>query len=70
MVGIVDCKIVSQARCKIVSGIEIAAREKTPREDAKPPFDLVEPGAMFGRKMEHMLVRRIAQERPPLGASA
>ena len=25
---------------------------------------------MFGRKMEHMLVRRIAQERPSLGTSA
>src|SRR5512145_3485585 len=70
MVGIVDFKIVRQARCKIVHCIEIAALEKTPREDAQPQCDLVEPGAMFGRKMAHMLVSQIAQERPPLCASA
>ena len=68
--GVVDLKIVRQAGFKSLGRIEIAALEKTPCEDAKPQFDLVEPGAMFGRKMEHMLVSRIAQERPPLGAAA
>ena len=43
VMGIVDFKIVIQARFKIVGRIEIAALEKTPCQDAKPQFDLVEP---------------------------
>ncbi len=41
--GVVDLKIVRQASFKIVGRIEITAFEKTPRQDAKPQFHLVEP---------------------------
>src|SRR3989440_6142787 len=36
-------KIIRQARCKILGRIEIAALEKSPRQDAQPQFHLVEP---------------------------
>ena len=67
--GVVDFQIVRQTGCKILDGTEIAAFEKPPGQDAKPQFHLIEPGAMFGRKMEHMLMGRIAQEGPPLPPS-
>src|SRR6266700_6908187 len=43
VMGVEDLKISRQARCKILGRIEIAALEKTPRQDAKPQFHLVEP---------------------------
>lgn len=43
VMGVVDLKIVFQARCKIVGRMEIAALEKPTGEDAKPQFHLVEP---------------------------
>ena len=67
--GVIDFKIVRQARFKIVGRIEIAALEKTPCEDAKPQFDLVEPCTVFGGKVEDMLMGRIAQEGPPLSTA-
>jgi hypothetical protein len=70
MGGMVDGQRVSPARVKIVSGLASAAREQTPREDATPPGDLGEPGALCGRHMDHLLGRRSAQARPPRGASA
>src|SRR5215831_20844097 len=36
----------------------------------EPQLHLVEPGAMFRCKVEHMLMARITQERPPLHSSA
>src|SRR5262245_34097370 len=44
VMGVVDLKIVIQARFKILGRIEITALEKTPRQDAKPQFHLVEIG--------------------------
>ena len=43
MVGVVDFKIVIQARFKILGRIEIAAFEKPTGQDAKPQLDLIEP---------------------------
>ena len=43
VMGVVDFKIVIQARFKILGRIEIAALEKTARQDAQPQFHLVEP---------------------------
>ena len=43
MMGVVDFKIVSQTRFKIVGRIEIPALEKATGQDAKPQFDLIEP---------------------------
>ena len=69
VIGVVDLKIVRQARVKILGRSVIAALEKTPRQDAKPQLHLIEPGAMLGRKVKDMLMGRIAEERTPLGAS-
>ena len=60
--GIVDFKRVSQAGGKIVGRIVIAALEKPPRQDTKPQRHLIQPGAMFGRKVKDRLMGRIAQE--------
>ena len=68
--GVVDLKIVTQTGFKILRRVEIASFEKAPGQHAKPELDLVEPGAMFGRKMEHMLMARITQEGPPLRTPA
>ena len=67
---IVDLQIVTQTGCKVLGGTAVAPCQKTPRQDAKPPLHLVEPGAMLGRTVEPMLRARIAQERPPLPAAA
>ena len=69
VIGVVDLKIVRQARVKILGRSVIAALEKTPRQDAKPQLHLIEPGAVLGRKVKDMLVGRIAEKRTPLGAS-
>ncbi len=50
----------SQTGFKSVGRIEIASFEKPTGQDAEPQLHLIEPGAMLGRKMEHMLVGRIA----------
>ena len=69
VMGVVDLKIVRQAGFKSLGRIEIAALEKTPRQDTKPQFHLIQPRAMYGRKVKDMLMGRIAEERTPLGAS-
>jgi hypothetical protein len=66
MMGIVDCKRIEQARCKIGGRIKIATFEKTPGQNAKPQFDLVEPGAVCRSKVQDMLMGWIAQESTPL----
>src|SRR6266853_2182758 len=45
---------------------KIASLKKPTGQDAKPQLHLIEPGAMFGGKVEHMLMARIAQEGTPL----
>ncbi len=66
MMGVVDLQRVRQAGCKILGRIEIATLKKSPRQNAKPSFHLVEPCAVFGGKVEDMLMGRIAQEGTPL----
>ena len=68
--GVVDRERVIQAGFNIVGRIVIASWQKTTGQDAQPPLDLVEPGAMFGRTMEDRLRGRIPQARPPLHTSA
>ncbi len=68
--GVVDLEIVIQTGFKVLGGTEVASLQKPTGQDAKPQLNLVEPGAMFGRKMEHMLMARITQEGTPLHASA
>jgi len=59
---VVDLEIFRQAGFKIVGRIVIATLQKTPRQNAKPQLHLIQPGAMFGRKVKDMLMGRIAQE--------
>ena len=54
VMGIVEFQIVRQTLCKILGRIEIAALEKTPRQDAKPQLYLIQPGAMFWRKVSKL----------------
>jgi hypothetical protein len=67
--GVIDLKIVTQTGFKVLGRTEIASFQKTTGQDTKPQLNLVEPGTMFGRKVEHMLMARITQERPPLHTS-
>lgn len=69
VVGVIDFEIVTQTGFKIVGRIEITSFQKPTGQDAEPQLHLIEPGAMLGRKVEHMLMGRIAQEGPPLHAS-
>jgi hypothetical protein len=70
-VGIVSnlLRIFASRYFKILAGKdpEIASLQKPTGQDAKPQRNLVEPGAMFGRKVGPMLMTWIAQEppRPP-----
>lgn len=67
---VIDLQIVPQTGGKVLRGTEIASFQKATRQHAKPQLNLVEPGAMFGGKVEHMLMARIAQESPPLSTPA
>ena len=67
--GVIDLKIVTQTGFKVLGRTEIASFQKATGQDTKPQLNLVEPGPMFGRKVEHMLMARITQERPPLHTS-
>jgi hypothetical protein len=69
MMGVIDLHVVSQTSGKSVGRLAIATVEKPPGQDAEPQLDLVEPGAVFRRKMAHMSMTRIAQEGPALHAS-
>ena len=69
VMGVVDFQIVGQAGVKIVDRRVIAALEKTPCQDAKPSFHLIEPGTVLGRKVQDMLVGRLAEKRTSLGTS-
>lgn len=69
MMGVIDLKIVSQPGFKHGCRIEIAPLEKLPGQDAEPQLDLVEPGAVFRSKMEHMIMARSAEKSPALHAA-
>jgi hypothetical protein len=69
MMGIVDLQIGGETRVKILGRSVIATLEKTPRQDTKPQFHLIQPRAMYGRKVKDMLMGRIAEKRAPLDAA-
>ena len=64
--GVVDLDIVIETGGKILGRTEVASLQKPAGQDAKPQLHLVEPGAMFGCKVEDMLMAWIAQECPAL----
>jgi len=70
MMGVIDLQVVSQPGYKRGGRIEIASLEKLPGQDAEPQLDLVEPGAVFRGKMEHMSMTRIAEKNPSLYTAA
>src|SRR6516162_2837714 len=47
---------------------EIAMPQEAARQHAEPQLHLIQPRAMLGREVKHMLVRWVAQKRPPLPA--
>lgn len=65
--GVVNLQIVRQTRVKIVGRSVITALEEPPGHDTKPPLHLIQPGAVLGGKVEHMLMGRITQENASLG---
>ena len=67
---VVNLKRVTQTGCKLLGRTDIASFQKLTGQDATPQRNLIEPGAMFGRKVEHMLMSRVAQKGPSLPASA
>ena len=67
--AVVDLQRVRQARVKIVGRSVIATREEPPRQDAQPPRHLVQPGARRGGRVQALLLRRVTQEGPSLGAT-
>ena len=67
--GVVDVKIIDKTGGKVCRRAEVPTFQKATRQDAKPQLDLIEPRPMFGRKMEHMLMRWVAQEGSSLHAS-
>src|SRR3989454_5584364 len=69
IMGVVYVKIIKQLSLKVVDRTKVPALDKTAGQHPKLPFHLIEPRPVFGRKMQHILMRRIAQERSPLHAS-
>jgi hypothetical protein len=67
---VIDLKRVIQTGCEILGGTAIASLQKPTGQDTQPQLHLVEPRAMFRRKVEHMLMVRIAQEGTPLYPAA
>ena len=63
--GVVHIQVIKQLRLKVVDRTKVPALEKTASQPPQPSCDLIEPRPMFGREMQYMLMRRIAQERAP-----
>ena len=69
-VFIVVVQVGGQPIGKLFGRGEVATFQKTSSQGAEPEFDLVEPGAVLGSEMEHVLVFGVGQESPPLRAGA
>src|SRR4029434_6290694 len=54
VMGVVDVKLIHQTGFQVLRGAKITPFQKTARQDAKPQLDLIQPGAMDGRKVKHM----------------
>jgi hypothetical protein len=61
--GVVVVQIRGQARDEFLGRCEVAALQETTSQGAEPKFDLVEPGTVLGREVEHMLVSGIGAAR-------
>jgi hypothetical protein len=57
VMGVVDVKIIHQTGFKVLRRAKITPFQKTARQDTKPQLDLIQPGAMDGRKVQHMWMR-------------
>ena len=66
--GVIDLKIVTQTGFKVGRN-RSCPFQKTPRKTLNHNSTWLS-RSMFGRKVEHMLMARIAQERPPLHRGA
>ena len=68
--GVVIVQVCGQACDEVLGRCEVAAFQEAARQGAEPQFDLVEPRAMLGREVEHVLVVGIGQKGTPLLAGA
>ena len=58
-----------QSRLEVLSRTKVALCKEPATENPEPKFDLIEPTAVLGREMEHVLVRWVAQKRSPFLAA-
>ena len=56
----------TQPPLELLRRAEVAPAQEAPGQHAEPQLDLVQPRPVRGREVEHVLVRRVGQERPPL----
>ena len=66
--SVVFVKVRGQACDEFLGRSKVAALEPATRQRAEPQFDLVEPRAVFGREVEHVLVFGVRQKGASLGA--
>jgi hypothetical protein len=69
-VSIMVVEVGDQARDEFLGRGEIAAFQEAACQGAEPQFDLVEPGAVFGREVEYVLVFGVRQKGASLLAGA
>ncbi len=69
-VSVVVVEVRGQARDEVLGGCEVAAFQEATCQSAEPQLDLVEPGAVFGGVVEHMLVFGVGKEGATLRAGA
>ena len=68
--GVVVVQVRGQACDEFLGRCEVAAFQEATSQGAEPQFDLVEPRAVLGREVEHVLVIGIGQEGTSLRAGA
>ncbi len=66
--GIVVVQIRRQAAEEFLGGGKVATLEEATSQGAEPQLNLVEPRAVLGREVKHVLVCRVGQEGTPLAA--
>ena len=62
--GVIVCQAARQLGVKFGPPGTAPTGQKATLQDAKEAVCLIEPGAVFGGEMKHVLVRRITQKRP------
>src|SRR5690348_11330671 len=68
MTSVVRLQKYTQPLLEIRHARKIAPPQEATRQHTEPQLHLIQPRAMLGREVEHVLVRRVAQKRPPLTA--